>query len=206
MVSDTGTLAFLSGPTSANGIQAQIARFDRRGDAEPVNVPMGPYSHPRVSPDGTRVAVTVEDEKSAQLWVYGLSQVTVVRPMTSGGRNEKAEWSADGKRLAFQSTRENDAAIWWQRVDGTEQPIRLTRPSAGKQHVPQSFSRDGRHLLYDEVDADTVTLWDLNLPDGTSKQVDILTSDVPTDATFSPDSKWLTYTTRTIGPQAVAHV
>ena len=81
---------------------------------------------------------------------------------------------------ACRFTRENDAAIWWQQVDGTEQPHRLTRPAAGKQHVPQSFSRDGRHLLYDEATTELVTLWDLNLADGTSKQVAIAASDSPT--------------------------
>jgi eukaryotic-like serine/threonine-protein kinase len=206
VVSDTGTLAFLPGPTSASGGMAQIARFDRRGVAEPLNVPMGPYSHPRVSPDGKRVAVTVEDEKSAQVWIYGLSQVSAVRRLTSGWRNEKAEWSADGLRLAFQSTRDNDAAIWWQRVDGIDQPIRLTRPAPGKQHVPQSFSRDGRHLLYDEISAEAVTLWDLSLAKGTTTQIEIVPSDVPTDATFSPDGKWFTYAARTLGAQAVVYV
>jgi Tol biopolymer transport system component len=206
VMSDTGTLAFMGGPTSANGNLAQIARFDRSGVAEPLNVPMGPYSHPRVSPDGTRVAITVEDEKSAQVWVYGLSQVSAVRRLTSTGRNEKAEWSSDGSRLAFTSTRENDAAIWWQRVDGTEQPVRLTRPGTGKQHVPQSFSRDGRHLLYDEITMETVRLWDLDLTDGTAKPVETSSSDVPSDATISPDGKWFSYTVRRLGTPSIVYV
>ena len=119
-VSDTGTLAFVPGPATMNSM-VQIARFDRAGVAEPLNVPLGSYSHPRLSPDGARVAVTVDDGKDAQVWLYGTSKTSAVRRLTSGGRNEKAVWSADGSRLAFQSTRENDAAIWWQQVDGREQ-------------------------------------------------------------------------------------
>jgi Tol biopolymer transport system component len=205
VVSDTGTLAFLPGPATMNSM-VQIARFDRAGVAEPLNVPMGSYNHPRLSPDGARVAVTVDDGKDAQVWLYGTSKTSAVRRLTSGGRNEKAVWSADGRRLAFQSTRENDAAIWWQQVDGTEQPHRLTRPAAGKQHVPQSFSRDGRHLLYDEATTELVTLWDLNLADGTSKQVAIAASDSPTDASFSPDGKWFVYTVRPARSQSSVYV
>jgi serine/threonine-protein kinase len=204
-VSDTGTLAFLPGSATASSL-VQIARFDRAGVAEPLNVPMGPYSHPRISPDGARVAVTVDDGKDAQVWLYGTSKTSAVRRLTSGGRNEKAEWSADGRRLAFQSTRESDAAIWWQQVDGTEQPSRLTRPAAGKQHVPQSFSRDGRHLFYDEVTVDLVTLWDLNLADGTAKQLATVPSDVPTGAMFSPDSKWFVYAARQPRSQTAVYV
>jgi serine/threonine-protein kinase len=205
VASETGTLAFLPGPASVNSM-VQIARFDRAGVAEPLNVPMGSYNHPRISPSGERVAVTVDDGKDAQVWLYGTSKTSSVRRLTSGGRNEKAVWSADGDRLAFQSTRENDAAIWWQQVDGREQPSRLTRPAAGTQHVPQSFSLDGRHLLYDQVTADLVTLWDLNLADGTTKQIAIAPTDAPTDASFSPDGKWFVYAIRPIRGQASVYV
>ena len=36
-----------------------------------------------------------------------------------GGANRYPVWSADGERVAFQSDREGDLGIFWQKVDGT---------------------------------------------------------------------------------------
>jgi serine/threonine-protein kinase len=198
-VSPAGTVAYLPGPIVANGATQQLAIFDRAGNAEPLSIPLGSYSQPRVSPDGTRVAVGVDDGKERQVWIYGLSKTFAPRRLTLGGDNSLAEWSQDGQRVAFQSTREGDAAIWWQRADGTDTPSRLTRPEKGVAQVPQAFSPDGRHLILDQVTAGQVTMWDLSMTD--HKLTPMATpqsSDASSDATFSPDGKWLAYTVRPI--------
>lgn len=185
----------------------QLAIFDRSGAADPLSVPLGPYSHPRVSPDGTRVAVGVDDGKELQVWIYGLSKSSAARRLTFGGHNQLAEWSADGQRVAFQSTREGDAGIWWQRADGTDTAGRLTRPQSGVAHVPQSFSPDGRHLLFDENKGDWVTLWDLSIADRKVAPVPTPDSQVTSDATFSPDGRWVAYTVRPQNPaMAIVYV
>jgi Tol biopolymer transport system component len=95
--------------------------------------------------------------------------------------------------VAFQSTREGDAGIWWQRADGTDTATRLTRPGPGAVHVPQSFSPDGRHLVYDEIKAGRITIWDLSIAE--QKATPLVPSDslAPSDAAFSPDGRWLAY-------------
>src|SRR6185295_3191874 len=92
-VSDSGTLAYLPGPVTTSGAAMQIAFFDRTGAAEPLSVPLGPYNHPRVSPDGTRVAVAADDGKESQVWIYGLSKSSAARRLTFGGSNAFPEWS-----------------------------------------------------------------------------------------------------------------
>ena len=49
---------------------------------------------------------------------------------------------------AFQSDRDGDWAIFRQRADGSGVAERLTRPEARTEHVPQSWSKDGGHLLF----------------------------------------------------------
>jgi hypothetical protein len=44
VVSDSGTLAYLPGPVSPSGAALQLAIFDRAGVADPLSVPLGPYS------------------------------------------------------------------------------------------------------------------------------------------------------------------
>jgi serine/threonine-protein kinase len=206
-VSDNGTLVYLQGPVSASGAAMQLALFDRAGAAEPLSVPLGPYSHPRLSPDGTRVALGSDDGKEAQIWVYGLSRSSAARRLTFGGSNRFPTWSANGERVAFQSTREGDAGIWWQRADGIDQATRLTRAEPGVSHVPQSWSPDGRHLLFDQVTNDRVSMSDLSMPDGKVVPFSTTTSDVPSDAMFSPDGRWVAYSTRSPAlAQAVVYV
>ena len=194
VVADNGTLAYLPGPVSSSGAALQLAMFDRTGAAEPLNVPLGPYSHPRIAPDGKFVAVGVDDGKEVQVWIYELSKASAARRLTFGGANRFAEWSHDGLRVAFQSTREGDSGIWWQRADGTDTATRLTRPGPGAAHVPQSFSPDGRHLIYDEVKDGHVAVWDLSIADQKATPLSSTDSLATSDATFSPDGKWLAYT------------
>jgi serine/threonine protein kinase/Tol biopolymer transport system component len=206
-VSDTGTLAYLPGPVTASGAAMQIAFFDRTGAAEALSVPLGPYNHPRVSPDGTRVAIGTDDGKEAQVWIYGFSKSSAARRLTFGGSNAFPVWSADGARVVFQSNREGDPGLWWQRADGTDKATRLTRAEAGASHVPQSWSPDGRHLLFDEVRGDRVSAWDYSVADGKAVPFSSLQSDVPSGATFSPDGRWVAYSIRLANPaQAVVYV
>jgi serine/threonine-protein kinase len=205
-VSDTGTLVYLQGPVSASGAAMQLALFDRTGAAEPLSVPLGPYSHPRISPDGTRVLISSDDGKEAQVWVYGLSKSSAARRLTFGGSNRFPVWSADSERVAFQSDREGDAGIWSQRADGTDKATRLTRAEPGVSHAPRSWSPDGRRLLFDQVKADTVAVWDLSVADGKAVPFSSIASDVPSDAVFSPDGRWVAYSVRSSTLQAVVFV
>ncbi len=116
-------------------------------------------------------------------------------------------WSSDSQRVTFQSTREGDAGIWWQRADGTDTATRLTRADKDAAHTPQSWSPDGRHLLFDETRGDRVVVFDRSA-DGKVVQFSTLESDIPSDATFSPDGQWVVYSSRQPnGPaQAVVYI
>lgn len=205
-VSDTGTLVYIEGPVTATATTLQMAAFDRSGVAQNLNVPLGPYLTPRVSPDGTRVAVVTDDGRESQVWVYALTTSGETRRVTIDGNNLFPVWSPDSQKLAFQSNRGNDAGIWWQRADGFGKPIQLTRPEAGRTHIPQAWSRDGRHLLFDEIDNGRVTILDLSIQDGKITPFTTTASDVPTGATLSPDGKWVAHTVRTVNNNAQALV
>ena len=82
------------------------------------------------------------------MWIDDVSGATSIRRLTLGGRNRVPVWSADGEHVAFQSDREGDLAIWWQRADGTTAAERLTKPDKDTAHVPESWSPDGKTLLF----------------------------------------------------------
>ena len=95
----------------------------------PLKVPPGLYEYPRVSPDGTRLAFGTSDGKEAVVSIYELSGASAVRRLTFGGNNRFPIWSADGQRVAFQSDREGDPAVFWQPADGgTAERLTTARP------------------------------------------------------------------------------
>ena len=71
-----------------------------------------------MSPDGTRIAFGTDDGKEAIIYIYDLSGASGMQRLTFGGNNRFPIWSADSKRVAFQSDRDGDLAIFWQPADG----------------------------------------------------------------------------------------
>ena len=123
-----------------------------------MKLPRGSYSYPRVSPDGKWLALETSDGKQAAVSVYELSGASAVRRLTFGGNNRMPIRSADGKRVAFQSDREGDLAVFWQPVSGGTAE-RLTRPEAGVSHVPESWSPKGDVFLFSVTRESTTSLW-----------------------------------------------
>ena len=123
----------------------------------PLKVPPDVYQYPRVSPDGTRLVFGTSDGKQAVVSTYELSGASTVRRLTFEGNNRFPIWSANGSRVAFQSDRQGDPAIWWQPADGGTAE-KLTTPEPGTSHTPESWSPDGDVLLFSETKGIIVAL------------------------------------------------
>ena len=196
-VAENGSLVYVPGPSSAS-TSSDIAFVDRTGAVERVRIPPGPYEYPRVSPDGKRLAFGTDDGKSANVWVYELAGVSVPRQLTLEGQNRLPLWSADSKRLAFQSDRQGDSAIYWQPVEGGAAE-RLTRSDPRTVHVPESWSPDGEHLLFDMIQDTNHSLWMLSLKDRKASPLADIRSRSPINSTFSPSGELIAYTTSELG-------
>ncbi len=192
-VSGTGSLVYIAGPVSTSSAHMDLGLIDRKGLVEPLNLPPGSYSSPRVSPDGTRVAFGIDDGKEAIIYIYELSGTSAMRRVTFGGNNHFPIWSRDGKRLAFQSDRDGDLAIFWQAaVAGTAE--RLTKPQQGESHTPESWSPKADTLLFSITKGSDVSLWTFSLQDRKATPFGAVQSPFPTDGVFSPDGRWVAYT------------
>jgi eukaryotic-like serine/threonine-protein kinase len=185
-VSPDGTLAYVA-TGGASTRPRTLVWVDRQGRETPIPAPARPYASARLSPDGTRVAVEIEDQEN-DVWVWHLDRETLTRVTTDPGLDESPIWTSDGSRLVFTSeTGGVMGSLFWQRADGSGRPEPL---SDGKliQRATSALS-DGSRLLFSEG----AGLMSLSL-DG-RKQVKTLVrlSQGSGDGVVSPDGLWLAY-------------
>ena len=193
-VSETGTLAYVPGSASAAGRPLDLALIDRKGTSEPLNLPPNAYQGPRFSPDGRYLAVGTDDGKDASIWIRDLSGKNSIRKLTFGGKNRYSIWSSDSARVTFQSDRDGDLAIYWQRADGTGTAERLTKADKGAAHIPEAWSPKGEVLLYSVASGSNHSLWTFSLRDKKSEPFGSVRSfAASTSSSFAPNGRWVTY-------------
>lgn len=171
-VSDSGFLVYVPGPASASAGAQDLALVDRSsGVLQPLKLISGTYQHARVSPDGTRIVFGTDDGKEASVYTYTLGGGTSMQRLTFGGNNRFPIWAADGKRIAFQSDRDGDRAIFWQAADGSGTAERLTKADEGTTHTPESWSPAGDRFLFSITKQSNVSLWVFSLQDRKATQI-----------------------------------
>jgi len=125
-VSQTGTLIYIV----SSGVQAAgpgvLSWVDRVGVRTPLPVPAKAYRHPRLSPDGTRVAAYTEVGSKKEIWVYDLNGKSQIQRLAGEGNNSRPIWTPDSLRLTFTSDRKGAESIWWQPADGSKPAEALT--------------------------------------------------------------------------------
>ena len=189
-LSGSGSVVYVAG---APARQHELIVFDRSGAVQGLKLAPGPYMFPRVSADGRRIAFETSEGREAVISTYDLSGESPPRRLTFGGNNRFPVWSADGRRVTFQSSREGDPAVFWQSADGGTAE-RLTTAAPGTSHAPESWSPDGQVLLFSEMKDVTWSLWTFSMQDRkVAPFSDVKGSSVPTNATFSPDGRWVAY-------------
>ena len=186
-ISETGVLTYLSG----NGaFVTTLAWLDRNGREEPLDAPPQPYLYPRLSPDGTRVALDVIGA-DRDIWMWDMRRRSLERFTIDPAGNPIAAWSPDGTHIAFGSDRYGPTNLFIQRVDRADQPRRLI--ASERLQMPVTFAPDGRLIFSELVPERGRDIMALSL-DG-SGRVQSLVHSPGQDGTaeVSPDGRWLAY-------------
>ena len=71
----------------------------------------------------------------------------------------------------------------------------MTKAGTDTAHVPESVSPDGKYLLFAKTEKGIHTLQMYAFADGNTTPFKAIASVPPTCATFSPDGRWVAYTT-----------
>jgi serine/threonine protein kinase/Tol biopolymer transport system component len=189
---DNGTLVYVPGSDAVTG-QTNLVIADGQGKATALAVPAGDYGAPRASPDGRWIAYQAAYADGTDIAVYEIGSKAAPRRLTFGGMNSMPVWSADGKRVAYESLREDAPGIYWRLADGTGPEEMLTMAADGEVHVPDSFSSDGEHFTYTVTADNSSAVWLLTLSTHESELSISSSGAGALHSVFSPDGKWLAY-------------
>jgi Tol biopolymer transport system component len=197
-VSSTGTLVYRRSAGSESPI-ATVQWLDPAGKQEPLLAKPAAYlGTPRVSPDSRRVAMTIKDGIGQEIWVYDLERDAMTRISTEAGLFSNPVWSSDGRYLVFGSFR----GMLWARADGSGQAQALTESKSIQ--FPSAVTADGTRLAYTQIDG-LPQLWTVPLEEqggglkvGAPERL-LTTNATDIDASFSPDGRWIAYTSNESG-------
>jgi serine/threonine-protein kinase len=122
---------------------------DRQGHETPIPAPPGAYSSPRLSPDGTRVALESLDDQGDEIWVWDLARHTLARLTFDPAADVSPVWTPDGRRIVFASTRSGVFNLYARAADGAGTDVRLTVGTTPL--VPTSVTPDGAFVVGYEI-------------------------------------------------------
>jgi Tol biopolymer transport system component len=164
---------------------------DRRGHETLALPDPDRYQHPRLAPDGSRIAVDIRSANSlGDVWVFQMGRPSGTRLTSEGGRDWAAEWTPDGQELIYISERPY--------FDLYRRAADASRPAAplltgGNDHYTGTVSLDGRLIAYGLSVTGGSQLWTAQLhgdPSPTRYQANGFNLSHPS---LSPDGRWMAY-------------
>ena len=130
-VSRAGTLVYIAAGLSEQTTPRALRLGRPKGTRGTDGAPLRAYGHPRLSPDGTRVAAEVYDQNT-DIWIWDFARETLRRLTFDPGGDGMSVWTPDGRRIIFESGRHGHA----KRVQAGRRRQRNRRPT-GDERTPQ---------------------------------------------------------------------
>jgi eukaryotic-like serine/threonine-protein kinase len=198
---NAGVLAY----TKSGGLRLQLAWHDRNGrKLEDIAHP-GAYDEPALSPDGRRIALDIIGQRNS-VWVLDVARGALSR-LSFEDRAVCPIWSPDGAQIAYRTptTDLREFSIVVRPSTGAGNAvtlIRLPQDQGGETLYPDSWSPDGRLLLVEKVDVGTRdhgSLWLLPVHGDGKLQPFLSSSFNVSHASFSPDGRWVAYSSDETG-------
>jgi eukaryotic-like serine/threonine-protein kinase len=165
------------------------------------------WQNPRASPDGTKVLASSFDPltHTGDLWMLDTARKTATAVTHEAPFGSVLGiWSPDGKRIATAgSFGGSTVTIYIQEANGSR--TKLNSPNTKNDYIPRDWSPDGTSLLYWEADNEKRLGYFGVYPLTGNSQPHRLFEELPSnrdarvpsnmrDARFSPDGKWIAFT------------
>jgi len=170
---------------------------DREGNMEPLAMDPGLYAWPRISPDGTKVALA-RLQDNFDVWIHDLTTGVSTQLTFDPGVDYSPIWTPDGEHVVFHSSRDGPFNLYRRRADGTDEVERLTTSPADQR--PSGFTPNGSTLLFAQVDSVTgLDLWSISMEGGSTPVPLMREAFSETQLSISPSGGFIAYESSELG-------
>ncbi len=114
---------------------------DRKGREEPFAIEPRSYFDPRLSPDGTMLAISADGD----IWMWNVARQVLTRFTQTSGPEFNPIWTPDGRYLVFDSNEGSGPRILRKAADGTGAAAVILDVPGG---YPETLSPDGKYFVY----------------------------------------------------------
>ncbi|MBS4027914.1 MAG: protein kinase, partial [Ignavibacteriales bacterium] len=203
--SENGFLIYQTGNVQ---VGSNLIIMDRNGKELGKVGDIGEYLAFRISPDGQQIALGLWDQKSRNndVWIYEIQRGLKTRFTFDAAAETNPVWSSDGNQIVFLSTRKGNGDLYIKSSSGATSEEILLESGDGKS--PSDWSSDGKFIAYN-VNGGSKTQTDiwvlsLNSDSGKQKATPFLQTEFNEgEARFSPDGKWIVYSSNESGQAEV---
>jgi Tol biopolymer transport system component len=182
------------GPGEPTSEEYYLAWVDREGRLTRATETPRPFRNVRASPDGRRIATVIGTSTESDLWVVDANG-TLTR-LSSALSPHRPTWTASGGGITVGAPKDGTWRLLTVPADGKGEPAVLLE--SVNRLYPNAWSHDGRHLIFQESQADTG--WDLRVleVDASGRPVGAPRAFASTpfhemSAAISFDGRWVSY-------------
>jgi eukaryotic-like serine/threonine-protein kinase len=207
---ENGMLVYLANGDAVVQNNLQLTWLDRSGLELGKVGPSGGVQGVALSPDEKTVAIPrlVPVSQAYEIWLHDLARETESRlTLRASGSSRAPVWSPERGRIIFSAIRPGNAVadVYSKEIDGGQEELLLHN---GNEKNPSDWSRDGRYLVYTEVDPkNRGDIWLLRDPLGNAgdrKPVPFLRTEFnESNGQIAPDGHWIAYTSDESGQEEV---
>ena len=198
-VSQSGTLVYVRSASTA--MPRALVWIDRSGRETPIPAPVRLYREARISPDGSRVALSARDEQH-DIHIWDLARATLTRLTFHPALDERPVWTADSRFIVFGSQRAGGTNVYVQAADGTGSVRQLTEGT--DEQMPAFVTADWSGIVGTQVPSRTngdIVWFPLSKPGTAADTSAVLSRAEPLlnsgfvewNPDVSPDGRYLAY-------------
>jgi Tol biopolymer transport system component len=187
--------------TGSSANSSQLEWFDRGGkQLSKIGLPAN-YANPRISPDGKKVALDIDDPESfnTDVWVLNVGHGVPARLTFDPTIDETPIWSPDGSRILWMSQRGGGNNFYVKNATGSGSEDALSRSIPNLLALPNDWSRDG-WLLYTGSRPDYIMqMWTFPVAGERKMRAFVHSQSSEVAGQFSPDGHWVAYSSNETG-------
>lgn len=147
--------------------------------------PTCPLSGPPIGVSGGLIALTLRDQ-NGKLQIFTITpDGTNKKQLTFEGENGRPDWSPDGRRITFNSTRNEGIWVAVMDADGSNQRLLI-------EGAAPDWSPDGKQIAFSRPDPPGVEIWVINA-DGSGQMQITRSGTAKVGPSWSPDGREMAF-------------